>query len=764
MARRKNKTGGYVTDIDTFASFSQNSVSSSSIPAVETRRSATPVALQGWRDGDVSDLEEAEDSSSEAGGPTMYNVAWKYTDSGDTGATVYFQKEYAAGSTYGDFQYDIGYEMVKNGPPTRSSGNEIFVGWNPDALYGETGATLDKDAEFWAGWTAWSGWTGATGMTGPTLSCSVTFSFTEPSGEVRTQGTFSFAKDTPYYEILGDTGVAAALDSIPSRSAGYWNFIGWSEDFGRSGATGTPGGGWTGDTGWEGFNKLSSDIVSWAGYTAARVSFEIDANGATGYTAGQLLEGVWGEMYPDLPTAPEKNGERSAGTFLTTVANRAVLRTHDSSGAGIAKIESRELGAGTRGIDDADAAFPMPCTLVVHWSEPLTWNTQDDLRNAIGVIPTPFASDPSATVMIADYDDSSDTTEDVSFKGGFPETYTKPLIDPTTGEVNKDARVITRRQVNTLGYIGTQEQFFEQCGGYHTFDQGICDAIGGYPETSILRFYDADTNSLRTVYSLVDNNTWNFIENGVDGIHWKYIDNNPVLSLKVDYSDFIDLRDILFVETGQPDFYEVPFDGFLQLHALSCCDLRSILRNTVDPDYQYAVERVDATQHSETISGAGGEQTQVWVLDPIYEKCQGDLETKLRGSVYLDIYNAKTNTTNSIQIRYDTSTGFGASSFVASPWGVQGLYYMYKEPCYVVTQGAFFLNKGDKIRVRGTYTDRKRTAIYDSTTVGDNSYVRYTDGTLGDATRVNDIVLTDKDIRRIYLSKFANLYRVGWEA
>lgn len=561
-----------------------------------------------------------------------------------------------------------------------------------------------------------------------TTDCVVTFAVKEPDGSVRTIQRATFEDGTSMATVK--EAFQATLDSVPALNSGYWYFKGWSDNL-------------------ESEETLTADIVSWGQYEPAKVSIAINFNGATNHT-DEPLPCTWGQIFPPITPAPVKNSEPCAGVFLTKKdAGRIITRSHTSAGTGVTIVSSREMGSQT--VDDRSNEQPpisIPsCELVVHWSEPLKWNTQEDLRDAIGVIPTPFASDPSATIDIPAEDDSSDSDEELNFKDGFPLAYTRPLIDPESGEVNPDARVITRRQVNTLGYIGTQEQFFEQCGGYHTFDQSICDAIGGYPESAVLKYFDAENNCLRTVYSLLDDNTWNFLENGVDGIHWKYVDNNPVLSLKIDYSDFIDLRDILFVETGQPDFYEIPFDGYLQLHAFSFCDMNSTLR---DPEQEYAREIVSIDQYHEQSPVA-----ETWIAIPNYEDVNGALETLFRGTVYLDVYNAKTNTTNSFYIRIDGNIGTHVSVWQATPFGPNGAYYQYKCPCYVVTQGGFFLNKGDKIRVRGSYTDKIGTMTY------------YPGGgqtsSIGETSRVVEKILTDKEVRRHYLTKFANFYRVGWE-
>lgn len=534
--------------------------------------------------------------------------------------------------------------------------------------------------------------------------CAVTFAYTEADGTEKIAGeVLTFEKGTPYSVIR------AYIPAMPSRNEGYWYFTGWTEDF-------------------SGDRELTADIVSRAQYEPAQVSIEIDWNGAS--NANITEDGSWSSpfkwmgFFPDITPIPEKQGSQFNGVFLFD-GLRVLNRTHNADGKAISIADNPAMGSRTEVVPTSPTVWQIPsCMLKVVWGEPIQWNTQEDLRNGVGAIPCPFADDPSSKVAIP----SKDAGDDISFEIGFPESFVKPIVNPQTGEVNKDARVISRKIVNSLGNIGTQAQFYAQCGGYYTFDQAICDAIGGYPQSAFLRFYDADTNCLRTVYSLVDNNTWNFLENGVDGIHWKYVDDKPTLSLEIKYDDFIDLRDTLFVNTGIPDFYEVPYDSYLQMHALSYCDMSSTLRD----EEQYMRARTALEYNSDT---------KKWDIQ-VQEVLQGAFAAKFSGVTFVDIYNEKTNTTNSIPLRSDGSIKVSAT--IGDTSNGKNVYYQYKLPRYVVTQGALFLNKGDKIRIRGVYSDKVE---------GEN---------IGDVSRVHSLVLTDMEVQRAYLMKFANLYRIGW--
>lgn len=594
--------------------------------------------------------------------------------------------------TKGDFRRDGGDEPLldDNSPagdspstPEDSSSSEYKPWEDPWGEYSEPSVSDDFDDSDYGG-------------------CKVSFVYIEEDGSVKTYHSDEYPYGTSYANITVPSG-------YPQRSTGYWYFKGWTETFNDHSKV------------------LYSDLVVEAKFSAAQISTPVDWNGADGDHADSVMECTWRSVFPNFPSLPTKAGEKFNGAFLMTNSERMVARTHDSTGRGITSADYREMGSGTTNDDTYIFSIPS-CKIIVCWQEPIDSTTLEGIRKTIGNIPSPFADDPSATIQFK----AKGGATDVAFDKGFPDAYTIPLISPETGDVNADARVITRKQVNTLGNIGTQAQFFEQCGGYYTFDEAICAAIGGYPKTAILKFYQESTNCIRTVYSLVDNNTWNFLTNGVDGKHWKYIDNYPVMSLKVDYSDFIDIKDILFVDTGLPDFYEVPYDSYLQMHSFSYCYQQSDMRGE--------------TEHAICVTGI--KETGDFNASPVYEKVDGGFGVGFYGSSYLDIYNKDTNTTRSIEIRIDGSFNVGCSV-----WQLTyryGAFWCYKAPRYVVTQGSFFLNKGDMIRVRGVYASKLHPPPWEAGGMLDNS-------------RVWEKVYSDMDIRRHHISKFANLYRVGWE-
>lgn len=87
---------------------------------------------------------------------------------------------------------------------------------------------------------------------------------------------------------------------------------------------------------------------------------------------------------------------------------------------------------------------------------------------------------------------------------------------------------------NLIGKMGCNANLFRLMGGVRTFDSAFCAKIGGYPKGAQLELLVEPSGSgnyaLRKVLSLVENNTYDFVTNGVDDEHWTYCDTlNPVL-------------------------------------------------------------------------------------------------------------------------------------------------------------------------------------------------------------------------------------------
>lgn len=116
------------------------------------------------------------------------------------------------------------------------------------------------------------------------------------------------------------------------------------------------------------------------------------------------------------------------------------------------------------------------------------------------------------------------TGTDVNFPDGFPSAYGAPT--------DTDGKFVTRKEMNAIGNLASNDLFYHKCGGLNTFDAAFCAAVGGYPRGAILE-YVAGTQ-IYNVMSLIDNNKVDFtgadhssdgtgISTGtVDGINWTY--------------------------------------------------------------------------------------------------------------------------------------------------------------------------------------------------------------------------------------------------
>ena len=125
------------------------------------------------------------------------------------------------------------------------------------------------------------------------------------------------------------------------------------------------------------------------------------------------------------------------------------------------------------------------------------------------IVPGLFCSDASASMNSVGSPESSAT-----FKSGLPGMVSNP-----------NGRKLVRADVNGVGRLMSQSSYFNQRGGYYTYDPDVAEAIGGYPEGAVLR-YDAGKGVHRTVRSMVQNNDYNFVEHPeyIDGERWSYVD------------------------------------------------------------------------------------------------------------------------------------------------------------------------------------------------------------------------------------------------
>lgn len=132
----------------------------------------------------------------------------------------------------------------------------------------------------------------------------------------------------------------------------------------------------------------------------------------------------------------------------------------------------------------------------------------DESKNKLKYIPQVFAYGMSGVNRKEFPTQGSGTA---NFVDGIPSVYS---IAPSAG-----GKYVERADINGIGWLATQLQYFLQCGQFITFDEEFCSTIGGYPFGAILQtarkeVKDADQKIVGyqsyLVMSLSDNNTRNF--------------------------------------------------------------------------------------------------------------------------------------------------------------------------------------------------------------------------------------------------------------
>lgn len=125
-------------------------------------------------------------------------------------------------------------------------------------------------------------------------------------------------------------------------------------------------------------------------------------------------------------------------------------------------------------------------------------------------VPGLFAGDPAADMAFV-----GGLRSGFAFHSGIPAMY-----------MSRSGKKVVRADVNGIGRLVSQSRWFDQLGGYWTFDRRVAEAIGGYPQGAILRWRDPVTGAVRAVRSLVPDNMADFTEDPglIDDENWAFVD------------------------------------------------------------------------------------------------------------------------------------------------------------------------------------------------------------------------------------------------
>ena len=144
------------------------------------------------------------------------------------------------------------------------------------------------------------------------------------------------------------------------------------------------------------------------------------------------------------------------------------------------------------------------------------------------VIPQPIAAQATSQ-NINVIPNGATGTNRASFQEGFPAITRMPVIEnPLPTQVS--GLPPKQQDFNGLFNVVSQHNFFAQNGGLYSFNQAVSDAIGGYAKNQILWYFPA-TGLPYPVVSMIDNNTYNFVETPsyIDGEKWNSIVANASL-------------------------------------------------------------------------------------------------------------------------------------------------------------------------------------------------------------------------------------------
>ena len=134
-------------------------------------------------------------------------------------------------------------------------------------------------------------------------------------------------------------------------------------------------------------------------------------------------------------------------------------------------------------------------------------------------MPCPFGGGNDANITPIEMVSS----QNVNFYDGFPSVYGAPSAN--------NGKFVTRKEMNAIGNLASNDLFYHKCGGLNTFDPEFALKIGGYAKGAVLQALVG--NDIVYVRSLVDNNKVDFtgsatqdqvnagiINGGIDGVNW----------------------------------------------------------------------------------------------------------------------------------------------------------------------------------------------------------------------------------------------------
>lgn len=156
------------------------------------------------------------------------------------------------------------------------------------------------------------------------------------------------------------------------------------------------------------------------------------------------------------------------------------------------------------------------------------------------IYPTPISAPLAYKGTRNEIPEAATGTNRASVEEGFPDM---TMIAPADGGLPPFGQ-----DVNGMLYMASDIKSFLQSGGFITFNQEECDAIGGYPKGAVLGYIDSN-NIYHQVRSLIDDNTYDFVTTPsyIDGEKWEELQTQSIQwgSIKGALSNQTDLQNAL---------------------------------------------------------------------------------------------------------------------------------------------------------------------------------------------------------------------------
>lgn len=312
-------------------------------------------------------------------------------------------------------------------------------------------------------------------------------------------------------------------------------------------------------------------------------------------------------------------------------------------------------------------------------------------------MPMPFGADDVNNYTIPGLVHSASS---VNFPDGFPVAYSSPH--------SGGGKYVTRKEMNGIGNVASRYEFFRRVGGIVTFDPAFATAIGGYPQGIVLDFVDG--MNVHKVYSAVDNNTVNFLTNGVDGVNWVYMNQ-----------DKGSIETVLFaMDSVPPEGYDTPLGIFKATRSGAIKVTGTIEKNTVET-------------YTETLTGATASGTyQYYTLRGGYAILICSLGTGSTPSDWPIPTVTNTSSTQSVNWNgyYSIMGDYGVTT-VRQPYNSQWTYGTFLPPTFqmYITSGTWYGVKcvhADDLRIVSTnvagagstmVNERKKTLLSGGITI-----------------------------------------------